>query len=100
MTNPHKQIEGHNLEGILKGSKHGAFIQFHAIAMGEKGKMTDTLTDQNLISLINSFQDLFKEPKGLPPSRVHDHCIPLVPGSGPVSVRPYRYPHFQKTEIE
>ena len=100
MTNPHKQIEGHNLEGILKGSKHGAFIQFHAIAIGEKEKMTDTLTDQNLISLINSFQDLFKEPKGLPPSRVHDHCIPLVPGSGPVSVRPYRYPHFQKTEIE
>ncbi|RVW22789.1 hypothetical protein CK203_106466 [Vitis vinifera] len=44
--------------------------------------------------------DLFKEPKGLPPLQVHDHCIPLVPGSGPVSVRPYRYPHFQKTEIE
>ena len=68
--------------------------------MGEEGKMADTLTDQNLISLINSFQDLFKESKGLPPSRVHDHCIPLVPGSEPVSVRPYRYPHFQKIEIE
>ena len=100
MTNPHKQIEGNNVEGILKGSKHGAFIQFHAIVIGEKEKMTDTLTDQNLISLINSFQNLFKEPKGLPPSRVHDHYIPLVPESGSVSVRPNQYPHFQKTEIE
>ena len=100
MTNPHKQIEGNKVERILKGSKHGAFIQFHAIAMGEKEKMADTLTDQNLISLINSFQDLFKEPKGLPPSRVHDHCTPLVLGIGSISVMPYRYPHFQKTEIE
>ena len=100
MTNPHKQINGNKVERILKGSKHGVFIQFHAIAMGEKEKMADTLTDQKLISLINSFQNLFKEPKDLPPLRVHDHCIPLVPGSGPVSVRSYRYPHFQKTEIE
>ena len=59
MTNPHKQVDGNKVERILKGSKHGAFIQFHAIAMGEKGKMADTLMDQNLISLINSFQDLF-----------------------------------------
>ena len=100
MTNPHKQVDGNKVERILKGSKHGTFIQFHTIATREKGKTADTLTDQNLISLINSFQDLFKEPKGLPPSQVHDHCIPLVPKSGSVSVRPCRYPHFQKTEIE
>ena len=94
------QYGGNNVERILKGSKHGAFIQFHAIAMGEKEKMANTFTDQNLIGLINSFQDLFKEPKGLPPSRVHDHCTPLVLEIGSISVMPYRYPHFQKTEIE
>ena len=100
MTNPHKQIDGNKVERILKRSKHGAFIQLHAIAMGEKEKMANTLTDQNLISLINSFQDLFKERKGLPPSQVRDHCIPLVLESGPISVRSYQYPHFQKTKIE
>jgi len=29
-----------------------------------------------------------------------DHQIHLIPNSSPVSVRPYRYPHFQKAEIE
>jgi hypothetical protein len=30
----------------------------------------------------------------------HDHKIPLIQGSSPVNVRPYRYPHYQKNEIE
>ena len=38
MSNPHKQIDENKVGKILKGSKHGAFIQFHAIAMGEKEK--------------------------------------------------------------
>lgn len=46
------------------------------------------------------FDDLFQEPEGLPPLRSCDHLIPLSPGIGPVVVRPYRYPHFQKDEIE
>ncbi|XP_019425047.1 PREDICTED: uncharacterized protein LOC109333920 [Lupinus angustifolius] len=36
----------------------------------------------------------------LPPSRSHDHSIPLLQGSNPVKVKPYRYPHSQKEEIE
>ena len=38
MSNPHKQIYGNKVGKFLKGSKHGAFIQFHTIAMGEKEK--------------------------------------------------------------
>ena len=68
MSNPHKQIDENKVGKILKGSKHGAFIQFHAIAMGEKEKIPNILKDQNLINLINSFQDPFREPKGLLPS--------------------------------
>lgn len=36
----------------------------------------------------------------LPPSREFDHFIPLKEGTGPINVRPYRYAHFQKNEIE
>lgn len=47
----------------------------------------------------NSFQS-FKKPTTFPPLRSHDHRIPLLPDNHPISVRPYRYPHYQKSEIE
>jgi hypothetical protein len=50
--------------------------------------------------LLRKFQDVFAEPKGLPPVRSHDHKIVLKEESQPISVRPYRYPHYQKGEIE
>lgn len=31
---------------------------------------------------------------------MHDHKIPVIQGSAPMVVRLYRYPHFQKGEIE
>ena len=43
------------------------------------------------------FEDI---PKGLPPTRDHDHAIHLIPGSVPPNIRPYRYPYGQKSEIE
>lgn len=32
--------------------------------------------------------------------RSHDHAISLIASHEPICVRPYRYPHIQKTEIE
>ena len=43
---------------------------------------------------------VFQEPEGLPPPRLFDHSIPLVPGARPVNLRPYRYSPAQKDEIE
>ena len=43
---------------------------------------------------------MFVEPTTLPPHRQFDHEIHLLPNAAPVNVRPYRYPHFQKNEIE
>ncbi|XP_042510970.1 uncharacterized protein LOC122086287 [Macadamia integrifolia] len=51
-------------------------------------------------SILEKFSEVFEEPKRLPPSRTNDHQIHLIPGATPVNVRPYRYPQFQKTEIE
>jgi hypothetical protein len=49
---------------------------------------------------LDEFQTVFEEPQGLPPPRSHDHQILLKPGTSPISVRPYRYPYYQKSEIE
>lgn len=56
-----------------------------------KGEITEVL---------DKFQSTFRDPDGLPPSRLTDHRISLIPGARPVNVNQYRYPHFQKSEIE
>ena len=43
---------------------------------------------------------MFETPKGLQPIRDHDHAIHLIPRSVPPNIMPYRYPYFQKSEIE
>ena len=40
------------------------------------------------------FQDL---PMKLPPERNIEHTIEIKPGSNPIKVKPYRYPHHHKT---
>jgi hypothetical protein len=50
--------------------------------------------------LLAQFSQVFETPTGLPPQRSYDHHIPLLSTTGPVIVRPYRYPYYQKTEIE
>ena len=43
---------------------------------------------------------MFDMPNKLPPNRGFKHAIVLKEGATPMSVRPYRYPQIQKTEIE
>jgi len=53
-----------------------------------------------LKQVLTEFSHVFEEPKELPLTRNHDHRIPLLPNQPPVNTRPYRYPHYQKNEIE
>jgi predicted aspartyl protease len=47
-------------------------------------------------TLLHQFSSVFSKPHGLPPSRLHDHHIPIFPNTPPINVKPYRYPHSQK----
>lgn len=49
---------------------------------------------------ILTYKDVFQDPKALPPHRIHDHSIPLIPGAIPINSRPYHYSPHHKTEIE
>ncbi|KAK8936447.1 hypothetical protein KSP39_PZI012366 [Platanthera zijinensis] len=55
---------------------------------------------QDLQALIAEFSYIFTTPTGLPPVHPTDHPIVLQPESTAISVRPYRYGHTQKDEIE
>nr|XP_051213081.1 uncharacterized protein LOC127331041 [Lolium perenne] len=62
---------------------------------------TDSEAEHPLLThLLQQHGDLFDEPQGLPPVRVYDHRIHLLPDTAPVAVRPYRYPQLQKDELE
>ena len=41
-----------------------------------------------------------RPPMDLPPERKIEHVIEIKSGSSPVNVKPYRYPHHHKMEIE
>ncbi|XP_061347987.1 uncharacterized protein LOC133293436 [Gastrolobium bilobum] len=57
-------------------------------------------TPPPLSTILQEFSDVFAVPTTLPPDRNLNHHISLAPDAKPVQVRPYRYPHYQKNEIE
>lgn len=73
-------------------------LQFDAVVPTDNTLVKEWHPD--IASLLHNYDDVFAEPKSLPPPRFHDHAITLVEGSNPVKVRPYRYPHSQKAQIE
>ncbi|KAL2232583.1 UNVERIFIED_CONTAM: putative mitochondrial protein [Sesamum indicum] len=50
--------------------------------------------------LLQQYEDIFQEPKSLPPERNIEHGIELLPNAIPKRQHPYRYAFGQKTEIE
>jgi hypothetical protein len=64
------------------------------------GPAVAAVSDDVLGDLLLRFEPLFAEPSGLLPQRHRCHQIRLVPGTPPVAVRPYRYAHHQKQELE
>jgi hypothetical protein len=89
-------ISSHRMEKLLKKGHSGVIVQLHAI----QATKTPSIP-QDLQAILSKHQLVFSTPQGLPPSLgVHDHSIPLVPGSLPPNICPYRHPFFQKNEIE
>ncbi|KAH9660393.1 hypothetical protein KPL70_024180 [Citrus sinensis] len=63
-------------------------------------QLADISAPSIITKVLETYSGIFAEPTKLSPERLIDHRILLLPGSSPVNVRPYRYPHFQKQEID
>lgn len=103
------------LQGLSSGHRSSISLQKWLTSGGPfpHSSMSSDLGDSNqfaamiqpdppleLQHLLDTCEGMFRNPTGLPPSRPHDHCINLLHDHAPICVRPYRYPHIQKTEIE
>jgi hypothetical protein len=94
---PSKLISSHGMKKLLKKGHHSVIVQLCLV---------EVHTSQSAISpylqkVIDKHSKVFEDiPKGLPPTRDHDHAIHLILGSVPPNIRPYRYPYGQKSEIE
>ena len=85
------------MKKLLKKDANGFLAQLCSLEVSQ----SNALTHSNLQAIIDHHSVIFGDMlKGLPPKRDHDHAIQLVLGSQPPNIRPYRYPHIQKSDIE
>lgn len=82
----------------IKDQGAGVLVELGTIEVGEPSLSVEI--PSQLTEVLQCCQRVFNWPEGLPPQWSHDPAITLSSGVAPVSVRPYRYPHAQKAEIE
>ncbi|GAB2266100.1 hypothetical protein Dimus_037866 [Dionaea muscipula] len=77
-----------------KGIKQGILYQLYSLSSIEQFDVPTAFK-----YIVEMYMKVFTEPNSLPPPRSHDHAIPLL-NSKPVNLRPYRFSHQQKAEVE
>jgi hypothetical protein len=85
------------MKKLLKKGHHGVIAQLSSLYV--QTSICSTLIDLQIV--INNHSKVFGEmPKGLLPTRYHDHVIHFQPRSVPLKIRLYKHPYAQKSEIE
>ena len=89
-------LEADNL--FSYGEKKGLVL--HIVVVTRSGLEDKPLLLVALSDLLAEFPKVFEIPTTLPLICGHKHQIVLKDGTPPVCERPYRYPYFQKSEIQ
>lgn len=89
---------GDQLNAMLKQDEIWCVVQVYAMDTADIDQMQQF--SPQFQQILNLYSELFSEPSGTPPVRCINHTIPLMTGSQPFRLRPYRYTPAQKDEIE
>lgn len=90
------KLSYHKVQQLEKDDEVWCILELFATQDSERNHNRPKEIDQ----LLHEFSKVFEKPHGLPPKRPYSHTIPLLPGSQPFRLRPYRYNPAQKDEIE
>ncbi|WOH05166.1 hypothetical protein DCAR_0624580 [Daucus carota subsp. sativus] len=95
-------IRGHKLKKYNQGLVANQIKQEVSATIEGTGQQQadEAEVPEEIRVLLNKFPEVFSIPTTLPPIRNVDHEIPLQQDAQPFKLKPYRYPHSQKTEIE
>ncbi|XP_061351369.1 uncharacterized protein LOC133296412 [Gastrolobium bilobum] len=92
------RIKRHKLSSCCVLSSSGSDVNEQLI-LPELEALKDTLSAE-LWEVLYKYMAIFQTPQSLPPFRGMDHSFHLMEGARPVNVKPYRFPHHQKSELE
>ena len=93
-------VGGFSYRSIIKTVReegYGFWIQFCTL---QDNQQQQPEVPTEVQTVLEQFEQVFHPLPGLPPTRNRDHAITLKEGADIPNIRPYRYPHYQKTEIE
>ena len=80
------------LQGLTEDAPEQILLHVDTAASSDASPADSLPLPPEIQGLLHEFEDVFKLPTALPPSRACNHEIPLIPGARPVFIRPYRYP--------
>ncbi|KAL0544147.1 hypothetical protein IC582_019259 [Cucumis melo] len=97
-----------SLKNLMKSwgaDDQGLLVECRTIECGpleehEQDREQGEVDVEPIATLLKQFASVFEWPTTLPPQCSIDHHIYLKSGTDPVNVRPYRYAHHQKEEME
>lgn len=94
------QVSMNSMEKLCESEEVVVLLELQALFENTKEKDQVVVPNKRIQSLLKSFAGVFQMPHGLPPVRSREHAITLQEGTSPINIRPYRYSHLQKNEIE
>ena len=99
-----KRISLHHMRALLETDDVYGIYELYSLDGGGAEEShthaSEIVLSPELEQLLVRYESLFQMPTTLPPYRSVDHRIHLYPNTKPINVRPYRYPHYQKGEME